>query len=106
MVKICFVNQAGLESVLACYPGESLMAAAVRHGLSEIIGECGGNCACATCHVYLGEPWSEQVPPPADDERAMLDGVLEPRRDSRLGCCVTITQSLDGMLVQLPSKQV
>ncbi len=106
MVKICFINQHGIESILECSPGESLMAAAVRHGLTEVIGECGGNCACATCHVYLREPWSLQVPPPEETERAMLDGVLDPRGNSRLGCCIQITPSLDGMLVDLPSRQV
>ncbi len=106
MIRICFVNSAGEETSLEAVAGETLMSLAVRHGLPGIIGECGGNCACATCHVYIAEDWQARLPPPDATEQVMLEGALERRPDSRLSCRISTSPALDGMQVSLPSSQV
>ncbi len=106
MIRISFVHSTGQETLLHGAEGESLMAVAVRHGLPGIIGECGGNCACATCHVYVRAAWLSMLPPPAPDERVMLKGALAQRPDSRLGCCIELSAALDGLQVEVPPQQV
>lgn len=86
--------------------GQSLMQAAVAAGLPGIEADCGGTLSCATCHVYVREPWVAALPPPADDEQAMLDFTASPRRPgSRLSCQLLLTPALDGMAVDLPASQ-
>jgi 2Fe-2S ferredoxin len=70
-----------------------------------ILAECGGNCACATCHVYVAEPWRARVNPPSKEERDMFECVLSPNGNSRLGCQVIVTEELDGLIVHLPESQ-
>jgi 2Fe-2S ferredoxin len=83
------------------------MATAIAQGVDGIVGECGGNLMCATCHVHVPPPWGERLPQPSEEEEAMLEGTAAERRaDSRLGCQVKVTAALDGMLVQLPARQV
>ncbi|MFC3214867.1 2Fe-2S iron-sulfur cluster-binding protein [Novosphingobium panipatense] len=80
--------------------GISLMELGRRHGVAGIMGDCGGGCACATCHVYIGEEWWEKVGGPDDVEFAMLDMVADVMRDnSRLGCQVRMSPELDGLAV-------
>ncbi len=80
--------------------GASLMETAKRNGVEGIFGDCGGGCACATCHVYVDGDWFEKVGPPDDIEFAMLDMVTDVLRDnSRLGCQIKMTPELDGIEV-------
>ncbi|HEY8358474.1 MAG TPA: 2Fe-2S iron-sulfur cluster-binding protein, partial [Ramlibacter sp.] len=82
------------------------MQVAVAHNLRGIEADCGGLATCATCHVYVREPFAAQLPPPQDDERAMLEFTAAERRPgSRLGCQVTLTEAMDGLAVDLPSSQ-
>jgi 2Fe-2S ferredoxin len=70
-----------------------------------IVGECGGNLVCATCHVYVDEQWAAKVGPPGSLELAMLDLVPEPRPCSRLSCQITLTADLDGLILHTPASQ-
>jgi ferredoxin, 2Fe-2S len=87
--------------------GEPLMRAALRHGVEGILAECGGECACATCHVYVSEDWYEALPPPDAVESELLDFVAAERKTtSRLSCQIKLVAQLDGMEVTLPDRQV
>lgn len=106
MPKLVFISIDGVERAVDARPGESVMAAAVRNGVPGIIGECGGNCSCATCHVYVDESQFAFVGAPEDMEEDLLDMGAHDRRDnSRLACQIKMTEELDGLTVQLPLEQ-
>lgn len=107
MPTITLIQPDGKEIVLQNLPTEgSLMQAAVANNVSGIIGECGGFCQCASCHIYVDEAWFEALPEPDDMEQAMLDCTYSPRENnSRLCCQIQISEALDGLLVRLPEKQ-
>lgn len=107
MPKITYVNADGTEAVVDAAIGTSVMQAALTRNIRGIHGDCGGACQCATCHVYIEEPWASKLPAADDMEDAMLDSAAEPRQPtSRLGCTLTVTAELDGMVVRLPATQV
>lgn len=107
MVKVTFLDSDGAENAVDIAEGEHLMHAALDNNIDGIIGECGGACACATCHVYLSPQVFDLLPEPSDIENEMLDFAVSPRRDtSRLGCQVKVTAAMDGMIVTLPENQV
>ena len=81
------------------------MQGAVERGINGIDADCGGNCACATCHVYVDEEWLSKIPPPSPAEEATLEFVPEPRRTSRLSCQIDVVPELDGLIVRLPERQ-
>lgn len=86
--------------------GQSLMQAAVDAGIEAIVAECGGGLTCATCHVFVAEPWRGLLPPPDADEQAMLELTAVPARPgSRLGCQVRLDPKLDGLEAHLPERQ-
>jgi 2Fe-2S ferredoxin len=86
--------------------GESLMQAAVAANIEGIAADCGGMLTCATCHVYVREPFASQLPPAQDDERGMLEFTASPRRpNSRLSCQIELTPALEGLTVDLPPSQ-
>jgi 2Fe-2S ferredoxin len=94
------------ETTLQAKPGDSLMHAAVAANVGGIEADCGGMVTCATCHVYVREPFASKLPPPADDEQSMLEFTAAPRQaNSRLSCQIELTQDLDGLVVDLPGKQ-
>jgi 2Fe-2S ferredoxin len=100
-LKVTFTDTNGetkaLDDVDA---GLSLMEVAKAHGIEGIMGDCGGGCACATCHVYVAPDWFEKVGPPDDIEFAMLDMVSDVQRDtSRLSCQIKMSEELDGIAV-------
>lgn len=88
--------------------GTTVMRAAVTNGVAGIVGECGGQAMCATCHVYVTEEFLDALPPISDDEEEMLDCTTAPRDDerSRLGCQLRLSGALDGLVVDVPSSQV
>ncbi|MCG2620667.1 2Fe-2S iron-sulfur cluster-binding protein [Arthrobacter sp. I2-34] len=107
MAKITFNHAGGDVDVLEVEPGTSLMRAAVTNGVAGIVGECGGQAMCATCHVYVREEYLDALPEISDDEDEMLDCTVEERTDrSRLGCQVTVGEGLDAVEVDLPESQV
>ena len=85
--------------------GKSLMQGAVENNVDGIIGECGGNCICATCHCYIDEAWADKVGPPTDMEESMLECVEDLKPRSRLGCQVLLRDELDGLIIHLPASQ-
>ena len=86
---------------------ESLMRAAVRHGIEGIVAECGGECACATCHVYVDERFYAMLQPPGATECELLDFVAAERKTtSRLSCQIKLVAEIDGIEVTLPDRQV
>lgn len=101
-----FGPDAGTETTLQGKPGESLMQVAVANNVRGIEADCGGLATCATCHVYVRDAWTGKLPPPQDDETAMLDFTAAERRPaSRLSCQITLTPDLDGLAVDLPPSQ-
>lgn len=86
--------------------GQSLMQAAVDANVKGIDADCGGSLICATCHVYVQEPFASRLPVATDDEREMLDFTAAPRKqNSRLSCQIELTQETDGLVVEVPDRQ-
>jgi len=85
--------------------GVSLMEAARQNAVPGVIAQCGGACACATCHVYVEGSRVAALDPPEDMELGMLESAWEPRINSRLACQVAVTAALDGLVVTVPSAQ-
>ena len=83
----------------------TVMEAAVRNSVPGIAAECGGACACATCHVYVDEAWRETTGKPEQMEEDMLDFAFDIRAESRLSCQIKVTDALDGLVVRIPEKQ-
>ncbi len=107
MPKVIYVAGTGQEHVVDAPVGESVMAAAVKNGVPGIIGECGGNASCATCHVWVRAEFMPLVGGPSGElEEDLLDlAVSEPRDTSRLSCQIPITPALDGLTVDIPPEQ-
>lgn len=106
MPKVIYVDSSGSEYPVEGGLGESVMAAAVKNGVPGIVAECGGNCSCATCHVWVREAFAPLVGPPNDMEDDLLDlAVTERRATSRLACQITVTGELDGLTVDVPAEQ-
>ena len=105
MAKITFIQPDGREQTVEGEPGMTVMETAKKHPVEGIEAECGGACACATCHVYVDDQWRERVGPPADMEEDMLDFAFDVRESSRLSCQVKVTDQLDGLIVRVPDKQ-
>jgi 2Fe-2S ferredoxin len=107
MPIVIFELPDGTQRKVTAAPGTVLMQAAVSNGVDGIVAECGGNAACATCHVYVDTRHSELAGPPNDVEDEMLDFTAAERRPtSRLSCQIQISDALDGLIVQVPEEQV
>jgi 2Fe-2S ferredoxin len=107
MAKITFNHADGAVDALDVEPGTSLMRAAVTNGVAGIVGECGGQAMCATCHVYVREEYLDALPEIGDDEDEMLDCTVAERTDrSRLGCQVKVGDGLEEIEVDVPASQV
>ena len=105
MVKITFIQPDNSEQVVECEPGMTLMEAAKLHNVPGIEAECGGACACATCHVYVDDAWRDKTGTPSQMEEDMLDFAFDVREQSRLSCQIKIKPELDGLIVLVPAKQ-
>ena len=105
MVKITFVQEDGTRQEVDVQPGLTVMEAAKTEDVAGIEAECGGACACATCHVYVEPEWREVVGPPSEMEEDMLDFAFDVREESRLSCQIRVSEKLDGLVVKVPSKQ-
>jgi 2Fe-2S ferredoxin len=104
--KVVYVSAKGERRVVEAAVGDTVMSAAVHNGVPGIIGECGGNNSCATCHVWVGDDFAERVGGPGDLEDDLLDlGVEDRRATSRLGCQIELTADLDGLVVEVPPAQ-
>ncbi len=106
MITVHLIAADGTAHTVAAKAGDSLMHAAVAANVAGIEADCGGLMTCATCHVYVREPFASQLPPPQDDELAMLQFTAAERRSaSRLSCQIDLTAALDGLTVDLPANQ-
>ncbi|MEM9751485.1 MAG: 2Fe-2S iron-sulfur cluster-binding protein [Pseudomonadota bacterium] len=105
MVKIKFIESSGAEHVVEAVAGLSVMEAAVKNAVPGIDADCGGACACATCHVIVDPEWFEKVGKPEAMEESMLDFAEEPTETSRLSCQIKVDEGLDGLVVRLPESQ-
>ena len=99
MPKISFLNAAGDAVEVEASSDLTLMEVAVDNNVQGIVAECGGACACATCHAYIDEAWVSRLPAISDMEDAMLDSAMDRRPNSRLTCQIEVTEELDGMVV-------
>jgi 2Fe-2S ferredoxin len=101
-----FTDVNGVQKAVEIEDGISLMEAARANGVVGIMGDCGGGCACATCHVYVDDTFIDRLPPPDDMESELLDGVAAERLPgSRLSCQIAMTAELDGLTVRIPRSQ-
>ena len=106
MANITFIEASGQSTSVNLPDGWSLMQGATANGVDGILGECGGSCACATCHCYVADEFLAKVLPASDTELAMLDNVASERRpNSRLACQIKASADLEGMVVHLPETQ-
>ncbi|HBQ36132.1 MAG TPA: 2Fe-2S ferredoxin [Rhodobacteraceae bacterium] len=107
MANITYIEHNGTEHVVAVDNGMTAMEGARDNNIPGIDGDCGGACACSTCHAYLHPDWVEKVPEMDAMEEDMLDFAFEPDMSrSRLTCQITITDDLDGLIMHLPEKQI
>ena len=107
MPKITFVTADGTRTDVDAAEGSTVMENAIKNMVQGIEAECGGACACATCHVYVDEAWSGKTGSPEPMEEDMLDFAYEPDPvRSRLTCQLQVTDALDGLVVQMPEKQI
>jgi 2Fe-2S ferredoxin len=105
MVKVTFVQWNGDEQTVDGVIGQSLMETAQNSGVTGIVADCGGNCSCGTCRVFVAGPWYAKVGEPNELEAEMLEMHAEQRPAQRLSCQVSLTKSLDGLVVSLPKSQ-
>ena len=105
MSKITFIEPDGTEQTVEVAVGWSVMEGAVKNLVPGIDADCGGACACATCHVYVDPAWLAELPPKAEMEETMLDFAQDVAPNSRLSCQLRVTAGMDGLIVRVPESQ-
>lgn len=105
MVKITFIQPDGSQQTVETEPGLTVMEAAKLNNIAGVEAECGGACACATCHVYVDAAWRDKTGTAEPMEEDMLDFAFDVREESRLCCQIKMTEALDGLVVRVPDKQ-
>jgi ferredoxin, 2Fe-2S len=105
MPTIVFTEPGGLTREINAAVGITVMEAARQNGVMGVVAQCGGACACATCHVYVDPAWLAKLEPREDMEEGMLETAWERRDNSRLSCQIHITTELDGLRVTVPQRQ-
>ena len=105
MAKITYIENNGTEHVVDVKTGLSVMEGAIRNNVPGIDADCGGACACATCHVYVDAAFTEKVGKPSAMEQSMLDFAENVKENSRLSCQIKIRDDLDGLKVTTPESQ-
>ena len=105
MPKITYIEHNGKAHTLEVANGLTVMEGAVQNNIPGIDADCGGSCACATCHVYVDEKWFNKLINKESAEEDMLDMAFEPKKFSRLSCQLAVSDALDGLVVKMPSKQ-
>jgi 2Fe-2S ferredoxin len=106
MARITYIEHNGTRHEVAVKTGMTVMEGARDNGIPGIDADCGGACACSTCHVYVDPAWVGRLPPREDMEIDMLDFAWQPNERSRLTCQLKVTDALDGLVVQMPEKQI
>jgi ferredoxin, 2Fe-2S len=105
MTKITFTDAQGVARTVEGEVGSTVMETAIKNGVPGIEAECGGACACSTCHVYIDEAWQEKVGAPSPMEEDMLDFAYNVKPNSRLSCQIKVVEELDGLAVHTPERQ-
>ena len=105
MVKITFVESNGTEHPCEGEVGMTLMEVAIKNDIKAISADCGGACACATCHVYVRQDWQGKTGQANDLEEDMLDFAVHVKDNSRLSCQIKVTDDLDGIVLDMPENQ-
>ena len=105
MTKITFIDAAGQARTVDAEDGSTVMETALKNAVPGIEAECGGACACATCHVYVDESWLERLGKAEQMEEDMLDFAFDVRPTSRLSCQIKVRPELDGLTLSTPEKQ-
>jgi 2Fe-2S ferredoxin len=105
MAKIIYIEHDGTEHAVDVKAGLSVMEGAVKNNIPGIDADCGGACACATCHVYVDEAWREKTGTPSAMEESMLDFAEGVEPNSRLSCQIKVSDALDGLIVRTPENQ-
>ena len=105
MPKITYIEHTGALHKIKVSNGLTVMEGAVQNNIPGIDADCGGSCACATCHVYVDEKWFKKLKKKESAEIDMLDMAYKPNKFSRLSCQITVAEELDGLVVKMPSKQ-
>jgi ferredoxin, 2Fe-2S len=105
MPQIHFIDHAGTRRTVTGEVGATVMETGIKAGIPGIVAECGGACACATCHVYVADEWTATVGEPSHMEEDMLDFAYEVKPTSRLSCQIKITAAMDGLTVITPEQQ-
>ena len=105
MPKITYIDSAGTKRMAEAEAGATVMETAIKNGIPGIEAECGGACACSTCHVYVDEAWRAATGEPTPMEEDMLDFAFDVRPNSRLSCQIKVTEALDGLVVTTPERQ-
>jgi 2Fe-2S ferredoxin len=105
MPKVTYIEFSGKAHTIEVKSGQSVMEGAVRNNIPGILAECGGACACATCHVYIDPDWFARIGPRTAAEVDMLDFANDVQDTSRLSCQVKVSDALDGLVLKMPRKQ-
>ena len=105
MPKITYNTQDDNTHTIEVQNGLTVMEGAIQNDIPGIDADCGGGMSCATCHVYVNEEWLDKLPAKEDGEEDMLDMAFEPKKNSRLSCQLIVSDALDGLVVNIPSKQ-
>ena len=105
MPKITYIEDNGTSHTLEVPNGITVMEGAFQNNIPGIDADWGGGMACATCHVYVEDEWFDKLPKKEDGEEDMIDMAFEPKKNSRLSCQLLVTDELDGLVVNVPSKQ-
>ena len=106
MAKITYIEHNGKSHVIDVPNGLSIMEGALQNNIPGIDADCGGSCACATCHIYVDGNWFDKLTKKENAEQDMLDMAFEPNKFSRLGCQIIVSDELNGLVVHLPEKQI
>ena len=105
MPRITYITSDAQTHTIEVKNGLTVMEGAVQNDIPGIDADCGGGMACATCHVYVNEEWADKLPKKEDGEEDMLDMAFEPKKNSRLSCQLIVSDELEGLIVNIPSKQ-
>ncbi len=105
MPKVIYITADETRHEVAVETGYSIMEGAINNNIDGIVAECGGACACATCHSYVDTAWTDKIPAMDDMEDSMLDAAFERKENSRLTCQIEITDALDGIVIHVADNE-
>lgn len=106
MARITYITPEGDRNEVEVDDGYSVMEGAINNNIDGIVAECGGACACATCHSYIDEAWLDRLPPMDDMEDCMLDAAAERKPSSRLTCQIEVSEDIDGLILHVARNEI